>query len=199
MGGSFNPAHGGHLHLSLLALRYLALDEVWWLVSPQNPLKPVGGMAPFALRLDQARRVVAGHKRIVVSDFESRLGGSTYSADTLRALRRRLPRRRFVWLMGADNLGQIRRWERWRSIFWAVPIAVFARPTYCLSALSDVAAKRFARWRVRPSQARHLASLAPPAWAFFLTRMDARSATEIRSRLAPGRGRKGERDGKRMR
>jgi nicotinate-nucleotide adenylyltransferase len=197
LGGSFNPAHGGHFHISKQALARLELDEVWWLVSPQNPLKPERGMAPFAERMASAM-AAAKDPRIKVTDLEARLR-TRYTADTVAALKKRFPGVRFVWLMGADNLGQIRRWERWRSIFRAVPIAVFARPTYCLSALSDVAAKRFARWRVWPSQARHLASLAPPAWAFFPTRMDARSATEIRSRLAPGRGRKGERDGKRMR
>ena len=130
LGGSFNPAHRGHLHLSLTALQRLDLDEVWWLVSPQNPLKPVAGMAPFAARLDQARQVAAGHKRIRVTDLENRLGGSHYTADTLKALRRRFPRLRFVWLMGGDNLVQIRHWERWAEIFRTVPIAVFDRPSY---------------------------------------------------------------------
>ena len=138
MGGSFNPAHGGHLHLSLLALEQLDLDEVWWLVSPQNPLKPVAGMAPFSVRLDQARRLADGHRRIVVSDLENRLGRSTYTADTLRTLRRRFPLLRFVWLMGADNLVQLRHWQRWREIFRAVPIAVFARPSYSLRALAGL-------------------------------------------------------------
>jgi nicotinate-nucleotide adenylyltransferase len=165
----------------------LDLDEVWWLVSPQNPLKPQRGMAPFADRLAAAVAAASGHPRIKVTDLEDRLG-TRYTADTLAALKKRFPHTRFVWLMGADNLGQIRRWERWRSIFRAVPIAVFARPTYCLSALSDMAAQRFARWRVRPNEARHLARIAPPAWVFFLTRLDTRSATQIRSRLAPGRG-----------
>ncbi len=181
MGGSFNPAHGGHLHLSLLALRYLALDEVWWLVSPQTPLKPVAGMAPFAARLEQARRIAAGHKRIVVSDLEERLGGSTYTADTLQALRRRFPRLRFVWLMGADNLVQLRRWQRWSEIFRTVAIAVFDRPSYSLKALAGLSARRFARERVPVSAARRLAEMKPPAWVFFHTPLDARSATQVRS------------------
>ena len=181
MGGSFNPAHGGHLHLSLLALENLDLDEVWWLVSPQNPLKPVSGMAAFAVRLEQARRIAAGHKRIVVSDLESRLAGSYYTADTLKALRGRYPRLRFVWLMGADNLVQLRRWERWSEIFRTVPIAVFDRPSYSLKALAGLAARRFARQRVPISAARRLAEMTPPAWVFFHTRLDTRSATRIRS------------------
>jgi nicotinate (nicotinamide) nucleotide adenylyltransferase/ribosome silencing factor RsfS/YbeB/iojap len=181
LGGSFNPAHGGHLHLSLLALQRLALDEVWWLVSPQNPLKPVGGMASLAFRLEQARRVAARYKRIAVSDLESRLGRSTYSADTLQALRRRFPRRRFVWLMGADNLVQLRRWERWNEIFRAVPIAVFDRPPHALQALAGLPAKRFAAHRVPISAARRLAEMEPPAWVFFHTKLDTSSATRIRS------------------
>ena len=167
--------------MSLLALRCLALDEVWWLVSPQNPLKPVAGMAPFVLRLERARRVAAGQKRIVVSDLENRLGGSTYSADTLRALRRRLPRQRFVWLMGADNLVQLRRWQRWNEIFRTVAIAVFDRPSHSLKALAGLPARRFPRHRVPISAARRLAEMKPPAWVFFHSRLDRSSATRIRS------------------
>jgi nicotinate-nucleotide adenylyltransferase len=181
LGGSFNPAHGGHLHLSLLALRHLALDEVWWVVSPQNPLKPVSGMAPFAGRLKQARRVAASHRRIVVSNLESRLGGSYYTADTVKALCRRYPRRRFVWLMGADNLEQLRRWERWDEIFRTVVIAVFDRPPHALKALAGLPAERYARHRLPMSAARRLAETKPPAWVFFHTRLDASSATRIRS------------------
>lgn len=169
------------MHLSLLALRRLALDEVWWLVSPQNPLKPVAGMAPFALRLDQARRIAAGRKRIVVSDFEGRLGGSYYTADTLRALCSCFPRWRFVWLMGADNLVQLHRWERWNEIFLTVAIAVFDRPSHSLEALAGLPARRFARHRLPMSAARRLAETKPPAWVFFHTRLDTSSATRIRS------------------
>jgi nicotinate-nucleotide adenylyltransferase len=181
LGGSFNPAHGGHLHLSLLAVERLDLDEVWWLVSPQNPLKPVAGMAPSADRLDQARRVAAGQRRIIVSDLEIRLGGRHYTADTLHALRRRFPRLRFVWLMGADNLIQLRYWQRWREIFRSAAIAVFDRPSYSLKALSGLPARRFARQRVPPSAARRLAEMNPPAWVFFHSRLDPRSATRIRT------------------
>jgi nicotinate (nicotinamide) nucleotide adenylyltransferase/ribosome silencing factor RsfS/YbeB/iojap len=181
LGGSFNPAHGGHLHLSLLALQCLALDEVWWLVSPQNPLKPVAGMAPFALRLEQARRAAAGHKRIVVSDLENRLGGSAYTADTLWALRGRFPRLRFVWLMGADNLVQLRHWERWNEIFRTIAIAVFDRPPHALKALAGLSARRYVRHRVPISAARRLAEMKPPAWVFFHSRLDPSSATRIRS------------------
>jgi len=167
--------------LSLLALRRLALDEVWWLVSPQNPLKVVAGMAPFTDRLERARRFTAGYRRIAVSDIESRLGGSYYTADTLLTLRTRLPRRRFVWLMGADNLVQLRRWERWNEIFLTVPIAVFDRPSHALRALAGLPARRFARHRLPMSAARRLAEMKPPAWVFFHTGLDTSSATRIRS------------------
>ena len=152
LGGSFNPAHGGHLHISRLALSRLDLDEVWWLVSPQNPLKPAAGMAPFAERLEAAARVAAAERRIRVSDIEARLG-STYTADTLKALRRRFPRARFVWLMGGDNLAQLPYWKRWQDIFRTAPIAVFDRPSTALTALAGIAARRFARARARPGGA----------------------------------------------
>ncbi len=167
--------------MSLLAFQRLALDEVWWLVSPQNPLKPVAGMAPLAVRLAQTRLVAAGHKRIVVSDLESRLSRSTYTADTLQALRSRFPRLRFVWLMGADNLVQLRHWELWSEIFRTVAIAVFDRPSHSLKALAGLPARRFARHRVPISAARRLADMKPPAWVFFHTRLDPNSATRIRS------------------
>ena len=184
MGGSFNPAHGGHLHVSRLALRALDLDEVWWLVSPQNPLKPASGMAPFADRLRRAPAVAAADRQIRVTGIEARLG-STYTADTLRALRRRFPRARFVWLMGSDNLVQIPHWQHWSDIFRAVPVAVFARPGTSLKALAGMAAQRFARARVPRHGVRRLASLPPPAWAFFHTRLDPRSATDIRAGSQP--------------
>ena len=166
--------------MSLTALQRLDLDEVWWLVSPQNPLKPVCGMARLEDRLDSARRVAAAHPKIRVSDFEAKLR-SRFTADTLAALRRRFPELRFVWLMGSDNLAQLRQWQRWPEIFATVPIAVFDRPGYSANALAEMAAQRFARGRVKGSAARRLAEARPPAWAFFHIRLDPTSATEIRS------------------
>ena len=145
-------------------------------------------MAPLADRVASAASVTTD-PHIKVTDIEARLG-TNYTADTIVALKRRFPRTRFVWLMGADNLAQIRHWARWQHIFHTVPIAVFARPSYCLEGLSDLPAWRFARRRVPPEQARYLADLAPPAWAFFPSRLDASSATQIRSRLAAGSGRR---------
>lgn len=180
LGGSFNPAHGGHLHLSRLALARLGLDEVWWLVSPQNPLKPSSGMADFDARLRQAETVAAAERRIRVSDIETRLG-TAYTADTVQALRRRLPRARFVWLMGGDNLVQFPYWRRWQAIFRTVPIAVFARPGSTQKALAGTAAHRFDAARLPVSAAHRLAAAPPPAWVFFPTRLDPRSATQIRA------------------
>jgi ribosome silencing factor RsfS/YbeB/iojap/nicotinate (nicotinamide) nucleotide adenylyltransferase len=170
------------LHISQLALKLLDLDQVWWLVSPQNPLKPVDGMAPLPVRLEGARRVAQADRRILVTDIESRLGSSRYTTNTLKSLRHRFPRLRFVWLMGGDNLVQIPQWERWPEIFRTVPIAVFDRPSYSLKALSGLAPKRFARYRVAASGERRLAEMEPPAWVFFHTRLDDRSASRIRSR-----------------
>ena len=180
LGGSFNPAHRGHLDISLKALRQLGLDQVWWLVSPQNPLKPADGMAPFAERLAAARRM-ARNPRIRVTDLEQRLG-SRYTAESLKLLRRRFPETRFVWLMGADNLAQIAQWRDWQQIFHLVPIAVFARPSYCFRALAAKAARRFARYRLKEGAGRRLATSEPPAWLFVHGRLNPISATEIRRR-----------------
>ncbi|MBF0393055.1 MAG: nicotinate-nucleotide adenylyltransferase [Alphaproteobacteria bacterium] len=182
LGGSFNPAHAGHRHISLLALTRLRLDEVWWMVSPQNPLKPVVGMAPFARRVDLAIRV-ARHPRIRVTGIEATLG-TRFTADTVSVLRRRFPRVRFVWLMGDDNLLQIPRWERWLSIFRSVPVAVFARGSYSLKVLSGLAARRFSHCRAQPRAAGTIAERVPPAWVYLPLRRHAASATEIRRRMA---------------
>ncbi len=183
LGGSFNPAHGGHVHVSRLALSRLALDEVWWLVSPQNPLKPSRGMAPFAERLAEARRVAAPLRRVRVTDLEARLG-TVYTADTLAALHRRFPRVRFVWLMGGDNLVQLPHWRRWTEIVETTPIAVFDRPLTSLRALAGVAARRYAHARAPARGCRRLAEFAPPAWAFFHTRLYPHSATRVRAERA---------------
>jgi nicotinate (nicotinamide) nucleotide adenylyltransferase/ribosome silencing factor RsfS/YbeB/iojap len=181
LGGSFNPAHGGHLHVSRVALQRLDLDEVWWLVSPQNPLKPVKGMAPFGKRLAGAEAFAKGHPRIKVSAIEASLATS-YTADTVAALGHRFPHTRFVWLMGGDNLAQLPRWKRWVELMESVPVAVLDRPQTSQRALAGKAAQRFARARVTAEAARDLAEMKAPAWVFFHTRLDPRSATEVRKR-----------------
>ncbi|MEQ8443858.1 MAG: nicotinate-nucleotide adenylyltransferase [Alphaproteobacteria bacterium] len=179
LGGSFNPAHDGHLHISREALKRLALDQVWWMVSPQNPLKSSDGMAGFEQRLGAAR-LVARHPKIRVTDVERRLG-TTQTARTLERLTRTFPNINFVWLMGADNLLQIHRWHRWHKIFTSVPLAVFARPTYDSKALAGLAATRFARAQLPERFASTLAHRAPPAWVFLAIRRHAASATAIRA------------------
>ena len=164
-----------------MALARLGLHQVWWLVSPQNPLKSVEGMAPLAQRLEAARRF-ATHPRIVVTDIERALG-TRYTADTLHALQCRFPDTNFVWLMGADNLIQVRHWRRWPEIFATVPIAVCDRPGYALRAAGCLAAHRFATARIDGKAATALADRTPPAWAFFHSRLNPASSTALR-RLA---------------
>ncbi|HZP98610.1 MAG TPA: nicotinate-nucleotide adenylyltransferase [Reyranella sp.] len=179
LGGSFNPAHEGHLHVSREALRRLGLDEVWWLVSPQNPLKSGDGMEPLASRLLRARHV-ARDPRIKVEAPELALG-TRYTLDTVQALRRLYPKARFVWLMGADILPQLVHWQNWRDLFAAIPIAAFARPGWRYPALLSAAPRTLARYRVRAEQARSLATSQPPAWCFLPSRLDTHSATAIRA------------------
>ena len=181
LGGSFNPAHEGHLHISNLALEHLRLDRVWWLVSPQNPLKPTSGMDPLPTRLANAKAMAAANAHITVSDLETELG-TRYSADTVNALKQSYPDVRFVWIMGADLLKEIDRWKKWRALFRGIPIAIFARPPYPLRALSSRAARRFAEARVSAFRASALADLRPPAWTYLRTRRHPQSATRIRAR-----------------
>jgi len=178
LGGSFNPAHIGHLHISRLALDKLGLDQVWWLVSPQNPLKPEDGMAPQPERLNGARAIARG-RDLWVTDMEKDLG-TQYTAETLKALKGGFPENRFVWIMGADNLIDIARWNDWTKIFGAVPVAVFARPAYSFRALVSTAARRFAGNRVNESRADGLVDMKPPAWVFLHIPPSPASATRIR-------------------
>jgi nicotinate-nucleotide adenylyltransferase len=191
LGGSFNPAHDGHIHIAREALKRLDLDEVWLLVSPQNPLKSARDMAPLAARLAGAEARCAAAPRIHALALET-LMGTRYTADSLTLLRRRFPKTRFVWLMGADNLGQIHRWQNWRSIFHAMVIAVFARPAYDVKALAGKAARALSTARVAPSRARSLATFDPPAWTFFPVRHHPASATRLRALRKKG----GTRDAK---
>ena len=179
LGGSFNPAHDGHRHVSLEALKSLGLDEVWWLVSPQNPLKSDDGMEPLASRVARARQL-AHHPRIKVEAPELQLG-TRYTLDTVRALKRLYPHAHFVWLMGADILPQLERWQGWRELFAEIAIAAFARPGWSYAALQAAAPRAFARYRLDSGQARRLATCPTPAWCFIPSRLDSHSATAIRA------------------
>jgi len=180
LGGSFNPAHDGHLHISKQALKTLGLDEVWWLVSPQNPLKPVEEMGPFEQRFASAQKM-ASHPRIKVSDLETRFG-TRHTALTLAKLKRRFPRTQFVWIMGADNLSQVSRWHKWERIFEQCPVAVFARPTFGLKALASKASLRFASHRIVTGRPKRLPQLKPPVWTFVSCRLNPASSTAIRAK-----------------
>lgn len=178
LGGSFNPAHQGHRSISLQAMKQLRLDQVWWLVSPQNPLKEAKGMAPLEQRMASARSVAAGHPRLVVTDLEQRLG-TRYSIDTLRWLTRRC-RARFVWLIGADILLQLPQWRNWRRLVGLVPIAVVDREPYSYHALAGPVARRYAGSRRPERDAPRLADDDPPAWVFLRLRRQEASSTAIR-------------------
>lgn len=178
LGGSFNPAHDGHLHVSREALKRLRLDQVWWLVSPQNPLKNRSEMAPLAARLATARAIAAAHPHIRVTDIERRLG-TTRSALTLEALVARYPGLRFVWLMGADNLAQIPRWWHWPRIFTTVRVAVFDRSPYSYSARAGAAASRFAQ--VRTQSPATVWARPVPTWSYVTIRRHPASATALRA------------------
>jgi len=178
LGGSFNPAHKGHYHISVEALKRLKLDAVWWLVSPQNPLKSLEGMAALPQRLKSAQQA-AIHPRIWVSDLEGRLG-TRFSADTIEQLQNRFSRRQFVWLIGADNLLQMPAWRNWHKIFNSIPVAVFARPNYSHKALAGLAARRYRKAQLRERSASLLPIMAPPAWVFLQIPLEPISSTAIR-------------------
>jgi nicotinate-nucleotide adenylyltransferase len=180
LGGSFNPAHRAHRRMSLAAMKALGLDEVWWLVSPGNPLKDKArDMAPYAARYASAR-AMARRSRIKVSDFEIE-AGTRYTIDTMTALQERYPRHRFIWLMGEDTVPQFHQWKDWRGLARIVPIAVLSRPGYD----DDARAARAMGWLrrfVRPaSQARNWTEWSAPAIIFLRLPPDRTSATGLRA------------------
>jgi len=179
LGGSFNPAHEGHLAVARRALRELGLDQVWLLVSPGNPLKPREGMGAFVHRLASARALADG-RRIVATDIEQRLG-QRFTVQTVAALRRRFPHVRFVWLMGADGLASLSRWRRWRRLARLVPIAVWPRPGYNRAALRGRAASCLRRGWVREERARELILHSGDAWTFLSGPQTGISATALRA------------------
>ncbi len=179
LGGSFDPPHAGHVHISTVALKRFGLDRVWWLVSPGNPLK-TNGPAPIEDRL-QASRAVMKHPRIEVTAIEQFLG-TRYSADTIARLRQLYPTVNFVWLMGADNLVQFDRWDNWRGIADTVPIGVIARPGDRVSARTSKAAKVYRDFKISGKNARLLSRAVAPAWCFINTPMKDLSSSAIRAR-----------------
>lgn len=179
LGGSFDPAHEGHAHLTREALKRLGLDRVWWLVSPGNPLK-ANPPAPLAVRMARARAVM-DHPQVVISDFEAR-EGTRYTAETLARLTALYPGVRFVWLMGADNLAQFHRWQNWDRIMRTVPVAVLARPGTRLEGRGSRAAEEYARFRLPAEAARLLPGLRAPAWVFLDMPLNDLSSSAIRAK-----------------
>lgn len=187
LGGSFDPAHDGHVHLTREAIRRIGLDRVWWLVTPGNPLKS-RQPAPMADRVARARAMLGDDPRVVVCDLESRLG-TRATVDTLRKLQAIYPGVRFVWIMGADNLIQFHRWSRWREILARVPVAVMARPGAGLAARRSVAARAYRQYEV--ARAEGLGERHPPAWCFVNMPLNGASSSAIRAQ-GDWRGRKGK-------
>jgi len=178
LGGSFNPAHGGHRRISLLAAKALGLDAVWWLVSPGNPLKPDEGMAPLPARVASAR-AQARRAPIRVTAIEREFG-TRYTVDTLSRLRRRYPKLCFTWIMGADNLAQFHRWHRWRDIARTMPIAVIARPGYNERAIVAPAMAWLGRFRRPAAKFHDAAGWSAPTLVLLRFDPDPRSATALR-------------------
>ena len=180
LGGSFNPPHAAHRAVSLMALKRLSLDRVWWLVSPGNPLKDNKKLPPLHARLERAR-MIAADPRIDVTTIEQAFS-TVFSHDTVAKLRARYPNVRFVFLMGADNLAGFHRWKRWRELAFMVPIAVMDRAGLSLTALASPAALSLARWRLGEPKASMLARSKPPAWVFLHGMKSPLSSTAIRAK-----------------
>ena len=178
LGGSFDPAHAGHAHITREAMKRFALPQVWWLVSPANPLK-AQGPAPLERRMERARQMIS-HPRVRVSDIEARLG-TRYTAETLAALMSIYPGVRFVWLMGADNMAQLHRWQDWHWIMENVPVGVLARPGRRLGARRSRAARLYARFRLSSKESHQLGRAEAPAWCFVNVPMLDLSSTAIRA------------------
>jgi nicotinate-nucleotide adenylyltransferase len=181
-GGSFNPPHAGHRAASLLALRRLGLDRIWWLVTPANPLKNAKDLGPLVLRLEAARKI-ADHPRIEVTAIEAAIGAA-YSFETVQYLKRRCPGVHFIWLMGADNFRSFHLWQRWRDIAKLVPIAIIDRPCFTFNAGSGRAGLALARRRLQEEKARALAMTKPPAFVFLHGPRSAASSTALRGRAS---------------
>ncbi|KAF0675289.1 nicotinate-nucleotide adenylyltransferase [Profundibacterium mesophilum] len=179
LGGSFDPAHDGHLHISREAMKRFGLDHIWWLVSPANPLKR-HAPAPLERRMAHAARLAARDRRITVTDVEARMG-TQMTWESVEALRRAYRGQRFVWLMGADNLAVLHLWAQWTRLMRTIPIGVLARPSESLAARLSPAARRFDHARLRQSQAGRLGRIAAPCWCLIDIPMVKDSSTALRA------------------
>ncbi len=179
MGGTFNPPHEGHVICAVTALRRLQLDQLWWMVTPGNPLKSGAGLPGLKERMAASRALGVG-PAVKITGFEARLG-SPYTYATLRFVTQHFPHVRFVWVMGADNLATFHQWQHWRDIARLVPIAVVDRPGWHLKALSSPAARFLGRRRLPEAEAATLPGRKPPAWVFLSTRLSGASSTRLRA------------------
>ena len=186
LGGSFNPPHAAHLLISEIALKRMALDRIWWLITPGNPLKSGKHLMPLEARV-AACRTLATDPRIVVTAFEKDLP-SAYTAATLDYLRLRFPQTQFAWIMGADCLAQFHRWQQWRHIFETMPVAVVDRPGWRLKANASSAAQTFAGSRLPESRARSLAGTPAPAWTILTGPLSPLSSTALRDKVHAAAG-----------
>lgn len=178
LGGSFDPPHAGHVHLTLEALKRLELDQIWWMVSPGNPIK-AHAPAPLEQRV-AASKLIMQHPRVRITALEADYG-TVATVETLAALKEDYRKINFVWIMGADNLAGFHKWERWQDIMSHMPIAVLARPGQRLKALNSPAARRFAGARLPMRAARRLAFAEPPAWTYLDMPMRAVSSSQLRA------------------
>ena len=178
-GGSFNPPHEGHLRVSELALTRARLDRIWWIVTPGNPLKDHGELAPLSERISACRRI-ATDPRIEITAFEAH-HKVRYTADTLAILKRMRPRINFVWIMGADNLGSFHRWQNWRKIASMMPIIVVDRPGSTFSMQASLAAHWLSRYRIDEDDSELLPTMKPPVWTFLHGPRSAQSSTKLRA------------------
>ncbi len=181
LGGSFNPAHVGHLYISLSALKMLGIQQVWWLVSPANPLKQASELADYSLRLKKARDT-AIHPRIVVTDIEQHLN-VRYTIDTVKKLKKRFFRCQFIWIMGADNLVNFHRWKKWRELADIIPIAVFDRGDLALKASKSPAGRILEGFSQPGAHQLRLAKIRPPKISYLKIRKHPVSASYLRKTL----------------
>lgn len=179
-GGSFNPPHLGHVHVCEQALTRIGLSQIWWLVTPGNPLKDHSNLAPLAKRI-QACEDITTDPRLKITAVERDLP-TRYTADTLSHIVERNPSVDFIWIMGADNLGQFHQWQRWRDIANLMPIAVIDRPGSTLALHSAKAAQALRYYRLDESDARKLPALKPPVWTFIHGPRNSLSSTSIRAK-----------------
>ncbi|MDB4831059.1 nicotinate-nucleotide adenylyltransferase [Hyphomicrobiales bacterium] len=180
LGGSFNPAHSGHVQISEIALKKLNLDYVLWLVSPKNPIKNYENLIPIEQRVEKARSIIS-NKKILVTDIESKIN-TKYTIDTLKYLTTRYAERKFVWLMGADNLTNFHLWKSWKEIAKIMPIVIIDRPESSLKALASLAANYLKQYRLDEEDSNYLIYKKAPAWIFIHDQLNGISSTKIRNK-----------------